>query len=180
MRNNAANRGFTLVELLIALTVGVIVLSAALSFAVTTWRTVEGNEVREQAYRNGRFIGMSLERDMQTVGVGIASTISFGTLAVWADTIVILSVPFTPSESPPYDLAPPAGTDNPLSPGGTCGTYCLDLAADAKGKFELEAGNLARLQINDTRRLILISSPRAPHVPSRSRPTLSCCTTRRA
>ncbi len=157
MRMQQTNRhGFTLVELLIALTMGVIVLSAALSFGVSTWRTMEGNSIREEVYRNGRFIGMSLERDMQTVGVGIASTVSFGTLAVWGDTIVILSVPFDPEEAPPADLVPDPGTDNPLPSGGTCGTYCLNL--DKPKGFDLEPGNLARLQVNDERRIILVTS----------------------
>lgn len=158
MRKQMNRLGFTMIELLIALVMGVIVLSAALSFGVSTWRTMEGNSVREEVYRNGRFIGMSLERDMQTVGVGIASTVSFGTLAVWGDTIVILSVPFDPNEAPPHDLDPKPGTDNPLPSGGTCGTYCLDLLPDAKNYFSLAAGDLARLQVNDERRLILLTS----------------------
>ncbi len=158
MRKKMNTRGFTLIELIIALTVGVVVLAAALSFGVSTYRMMEGNDIREGAYRNGRFIGMSLERDMQTVGVGIASTVSFGTLAVWGDTIVILSVPFDPNEALPYDLEPAPGTDNPLPAGGTCGTYCIDLAPEALGKaVDLAPGDLARLQVNDTRRLILIS-----------------------
>ena len=158
MRKQTNRLSFTMIELLIALVMGVIVLSAALSFGVSTWRTMEGNSVREEVYRNGRFIGMSLERDMQTVGVGIASTVSFGTLAVWGDTIVILSVPFDPNEAPPHDLDPAPGIDNPLPSGGTCGTYCLELSPDAKGDFTLEAGDLARLQVNDERRLVLLTS----------------------
>jgi len=159
MRKQTNHSGFTMIELLIALVMGVIVLSAALSFGVSTWRTMEGNSVREEVYRNGRFIGMSLERDMQTVGVGIASTVSFGTLAVWRDTIVILAVPFDPNEAPPYDLEPAAGTDNPLPPGGTCGTFCLDLAPPKPGAVvDLAVGDLARLQVNDERRLILLTS----------------------
>ncbi len=159
MRKKMNTRGFTLIELIIALTVGVVVLGAALSFGVSTYRMMEGNDIREGAYRNGRFIGMSLERDMQTVGVGIASTVSFGTLAVWGDTIVILSVPFDPNEALPYDLEPAPGTDNPLPTGGTCGTYCVDLAPDKPGNaVDMAPGDLARLQVNDERRLILISS----------------------
>jgi prepilin-type N-terminal cleavage/methylation domain-containing protein len=156
MRNRMNRRGFTMIELVIALVMGVVVLSAALSFGVSTWRTMEGNSIREEVYRNGRFVGMSLERDMQTVGVGIASTVSFGTIAVWGDTIVILSVPFEPEQAPPADLVPPTGTDNPLPPGGTCGTYCINL--DKVKGFSLEAGDLARLQVNDERRLILVTS----------------------
>lgn len=150
-------RGFTLIELAISLVTGVIVITAGLSFAVALWRTIEGNQLRDDVHRNSRFVAMSLERDFQFTGVGIRSTTSFGTLAVWSDTIVILSVPFDPDEAPPYDLNPAEGTDNPLPPGGSCGSECVDLIAQA-GIVELTKGDLARLQVNDERRLILIKS----------------------
>jgi hypothetical protein len=150
-------RGFTLIELAISLVTGVVVLSAAISFAVTTWRTIEGNELRDGVYRSGRFVAMSLERDFQSTGVGITCTPSFGTLAAWGDTLVILRVSFDPDEAPPYDLDPPPGTDNPLPIGGTCGSECLDLTP-VNGTVDLAAGQLARLQVNDERRLILVQS----------------------
>ena len=151
-------QGFTLIEILISLTVGIIVLSGALSFAVGLWRNLEGNEVREDVYRDARYLEMSFERDFQGTGVGLVSTVSFGSLAVWGDTVVILRVPFMPTESPPYDLDPPAGVNNPLDPGGTCGARCLNLEKAADGTFDIEVGDLARLQVNDTRRLILVQS----------------------
>jgi prepilin-type N-terminal cleavage/methylation domain-containing protein len=151
-------RGFTLIEILISLTVGIIVLSGALSFAVGLWRNLEGNEIREDVYRDARYLEMSFERDFQGTGVGLVSTVSFGSLAAWGDTIVILRVPFLPNESPPYDLDPPAGTNNPLDPGGTCGARCLNLEKAADGTFDIGVGDLARLQVNDTRRLILVQS----------------------
>jgi prepilin-type N-terminal cleavage/methylation domain-containing protein len=154
----AGPRGFTLIELMISLTVGIIVLSGALSFAVGLWRNLEGNEIREDVYRDARYVEMSLERDFQATGVGLASTVSFGSLAVWGDTILILRVPFVPAESPPYDLDPPPGTNNPLDPGGTCGARCLNLQKAADGTFDLGVGDLARLQVNDERRLIQIQS----------------------
>jgi len=154
----AAPRGFTLIEVIISLTVGIIVLSGALSFAVGLWRNLEGNEIREDVYRDARYLEMSLERDFQGTGVSLASTVSFGSLAVWGDTIVILRIPFMPTESPPYDLDPPPGTDNPLAPGGTCGARCLNLKKAADGTFDLAVGDLARLQVNDERRLIQIQS----------------------
>ena len=61
----AENRGFTLIEVVISLTVGIIVLSGALSFAIGIWRNLEGNAVREDVYRDARYIEMSLERDFQ-------------------------------------------------------------------------------------------------------------------
>ena len=155
---NEARRGFTLIEVMISLTVGIVVLSGALSFAVGIWRNLEGNEVREDVYRDARYIEMSLERDFQGTGVGLTSTVSFGSLAVWNDTITILRIPFMPAESPPYQIDPPAGTNNPLDPGGTCGSRCIDLQKAADGSFDLDVGDLARLQVNDERRLILIQS----------------------
>ena len=154
----AENRGFTLIEVMISLTVGIIVLSGALSFAVGMWRSLEGNEIREDVYRDARYMGMSLERDFQATGVGLVSTVSFGSLAVWGDTITILRIPFMPNESPPYQIDPPAGVNNPLNPGGTCGARCINLQKAADGSFDLEVGDLARLQVNDERRLILIQT----------------------
>lgn len=154
----AKSRGFTLVEVVLALVVGLIIVSAALSFVVTTYRTAGGNEVREEVYRNARFIGMALERDMQLAGVGVNSTGSFGTLATWNDTIVILRVPFGPTEAPVHALKPPAGTNNPLNPGGTCGATCIDVDKGVAMTFDIGPGDLARLQVKDERRLILVTS----------------------
>lgn len=153
------NRGFTLIELMIALVIGLVTLSAALSFATSTYRTFTGSKVREEVYRNSRYIGMSLERDFQGTGVAIGRTPSFGTLAAWGDTILILQVPFEPNEAPPYDLDPTAGAaTDPMPPGGTCGATCVDLLKDGSGNFEITAGNLARLQVAGERRLILVQS----------------------
>ncbi len=138
-----------------ALVMGVVLLTAATQFALATWRSMEGNELRDAAHRNARYVAMSLERDLQSTGVGIASTPSFGTLSVSGDTIVILSVIYDPLEAPPHDLDPPAGVNNPLNPGGTCGTDCLDLLK-VGGTFDIDAGDLARLQVKDTRRLVLV------------------------
>lgn len=155
---NRGNRGFTLIELLISLTVGIVVLSGAVSFAVGMWRNLAGDEIREDVYRDARYLEMSFERDFQSTGVALASTVSFGSLAVWGDTVVILRVPYMPAETPPYDLDPPAGTDNPLAAGGTCGARCLNLNKAADSTFDIEVGDLARLQVNDERRLILVQS----------------------
>jgi hypothetical protein len=144
-------------EVLVALVIGIMVVSAVMSSAVTTLRTVDANRVREKVHRNARYLGMSLERDFQRTGVGIKSTPSFGTLVVQGDTIAILSVEFDATLAPPYDLDPPPGTDNPLPPGGTCGARCLDLVTPS-GPRVFAAGDLARLQVHGTRRLILIES----------------------
>ena len=102
-----SNRGFTLIELVFAMIIGLVVLSASLGFAVTTLRSVEGNAIREQVQRNARFIALSLERDMQSTGVGIASLPWWGSLAVYNDTIAVVSVPFDPDEAYVHDLVPP-------------------------------------------------------------------------
>ena len=83
----------------------------------STVSEIEGNRLRGDVQKGARFIGMSLERDLQSTGVGLASTTSFGSLALWGDTIAILGAAYTPPESPPYDLNPPPGASNPLARG---------------------------------------------------------------
>lgn len=148
--------GFTLVELLVSVTVGLLVLISALGFAVSAFQGVDGNKAREDVYRNVRFIGMTLQRDLQTTGVGIESEVSFGTLNVFNDTVVSLHVPWDPPAYA-YEIDPPTGTTNPLPPGGTCGATCIDLQKQPDGTFDLRAGDLARLQVNGERRLVLLT-----------------------
>ena len=167
MMNRAwgSREGFTLIELLISVVLSVVVMGASLSFALAAFRGTEGNKLREEVYRNSRFIGMSLERDIQTTGVGIASEIRFGTLNVFNDTLVVLHVPWEPTNAFPYTIRPGNGTDNPLPPGGTCGTTCIDLNKE-NNTVDLVPGDIARLQINAERRVILVTDVRvrAQHV----------------
>ena len=156
----ARNRaGFTIVELLISLTVGLVIVSAAVSFAITTFRGVEGGKLREEVYRNSRFIGMSLQRDAQTTGVGIESLSTFGTVSTFNDTLMFLHVPWEPSLAYPYEINPPFDTlaTNPLPAGGTCGALCIDLNKGPGNTFDIVPGDLARLQVNSLRRLILVT-----------------------
>jgi len=152
--------GFTLVELIISLTIGLILVAASLSFAISTFQGAEGNKVREEVYRNARFINMSLQRDVQIAGVGIRSEVDWGSLNVFNDTLVVLAVPWEPQIAHAYEIAPPFGTNNPLDPGGTCGALCIDLEKDASGSFDLAPGDLARLQVNTERHLLLIDGVR--------------------
>lgn len=156
-----ANAGFTLIEALIAMIIGVLVLGAAMAFLITQMRTLEGSDLREDLARNGRYIGISLRHDVQAAGIGIASTPTFGTVAAYpgasGDTLVILHVPYVPEPAPPHDIDPPAGTDNPLPAGGTCAANCIDLVKEADRPLEIAGGDLARLQVGATRRLILVS-----------------------
>ena len=157
---SARREGFTLIELLLSLVISVVVMGASLSFAIATFRGSEGNSLREEVYRNARFIGMSLERDIQTTGVGIASEIRFGTLSTFNDTLVVLHIPWMPTNAFPYVIDPPSGTDNPLDPGGTggtCGPSCIDLNKGPGNTFDLEPGDIARLQVNTERRVILVT-----------------------
>jgi prepilin-type N-terminal cleavage/methylation domain-containing protein len=159
-RDSVGRRGFTLIELLLSVVLSVVVMGASLSFAVATFRGTEANRLREEVYRNARFIGMSLERDIQTTGVGIASGIRFGTLNTYNDTLVVLHVPWLPTNAFPYEINPPAGVDNPLPPGGTCGATCIDLNKGPANSFDLQPGDIARLQINAERRVILVTDVR--------------------
>ena len=152
--------GFTLIELLISLTVGLVLVGASLNLAVSVFRGSEGDKLREEVYRAGRFVGMSLNRDLQTAGVGIESVQTFGTLSTFSDTLVILHVPWEPSLAPAHSINPPFGVNNPLDPGGTCGATCIDLNKDSGGNFDFAVGDLARLQVNAERHLILITGVR--------------------
>jgi len=154
----AGRRGFTLVEILIALVIGLIVIGAAMTFAVNTVRSVEATGLREGVTRNSRFIAMSLERDFTATGVGIESTIAYGSVRVRGDTLLVLSVPFDSVMSPPYDLIPPPAATNPLPAGGTCGATCLDLMKAADSTFDLQVGDIGRLQVGGERRLLRVES----------------------
>ena len=62
--NRNRRAGFSLVEMLIALTLGVIVVSAAIKYFMTEFRVLTANDVREVVARNGRYIGVALRRDL--------------------------------------------------------------------------------------------------------------------
>lgn len=158
--NRALRGGFSLIELLIALVLGLLVTTVALNFAISVFRNVESDKVREEVYRNSRFIGMSLGRDVQTVGVGVESLQDFGTLSTLSDTVVILHVPWTPTYAHAHEIVTPFASSNPLPAGGTCGARCIDLHKDAGGNYDLAPGDIARLQVNTVRHLILIDGVR--------------------
>jgi len=151
------SEGYTLIELIIATLLSVVIMMASLAFAITSVQSSEADALREEVFRNARFIGLSLQRDAQTVGAGMSSDVKLGTVSTFNDTLVMLHVPWLPSEPGIYEISPPAGTDNPLPAGGTCGTYCIDFEKAADGTFDLEPGDLARLQIGSVRRLILVT-----------------------
>jgi prepilin-type N-terminal cleavage/methylation domain-containing protein len=142
--------GFTLVEVLIATVIGLIVLTASTSLAMTTWRSLAGTQLRDGIDRSARFIGMALDRDLQETGVDMESLPAFGSLLVSNDTVSILRVPYEPAQAPPYPLST-ANFGN-----GVCGVTCVEIQTGGPAP-SLVAGDLARLQANNQRRLIRIT-----------------------
>lgn len=154
--------GYTLVELLIAMVVGVIVLSSAMSLGVTTFRSMAGLQLRDGIDRNARYVGMVLQRDLTETGVDIESQVDFGTLAVWNDSISILRVPYRgDSAAPVYRLLLNAGNGST----GVCNRLtpatrnCVEIQSTTLP--QIVAGDLVRYQLQTTRQLLLISSVQA-------------------
>lgn len=146
--------GFTLLELIIALTIGLIVLTTATALAASTWQSVRGVTLRDGVARNARYMAVTLQRDMQETGVDLNSSPDFGTLAIFGDTIVILRVPYAPTPSNEY------GLDFANFANGVCGATCLDIstAAFGGGVPDFVAGDILAVTINTTRRLVYVTS----------------------
>ena len=142
--------GYTLIELMIAIVVGVLVLSSATSLALTTFRSMSGLQMRDGIDRNARFVGLTLQRDLAETGVDLPSLADFGALAVWNDSIAILRVPYDPTAAPSYALST-ANVSN-----AQCGLACVEINTGGAVPA-LAVGDVARLQLNQQRRLILIS-----------------------
>jgi prepilin-type N-terminal cleavage/methylation domain-containing protein len=142
--------GFTLIEVLIATVIGVIVLTASTSLAMSTWQSLAGTQLRDGIDRNARFIGMSLTRDLQEAGVDLESKTSFGSLSVYGDTISILKVPYDPLQAQPYTLSI-ANFAN-----GVCGATCVEIQTGGVAPL-LAAGDLALLQSQTIRRLLRVT-----------------------
>lgn len=153
----SARAGYSIVELLIACVVGVLVLSSAMSLAVSTFRSLAGLQMRDGIDRNARYVGMVLQRDLTETGVLIDALPDFGTLAVWNDSISILRVAFDTSAFPQYNLSAGAGNNQGMNnaPAPGIPTY-VDIATTVVPR--LAVGDLARYQRNTTRRLILVSA----------------------
>lgn len=156
-RTKRARAGFTLVELLLSMTVSMVIITSATGFALTSWQSRRGWTIREAIDRNARFIGMSLARDAQEAGIGIESTPVFASVAGFGDTLSILAVPYNPDESPVYSIYNDGGAapDYPL--GGNCGATCIEFNKSS-GTYVLAAGDMARLQVGSERRLLLITN----------------------
>lgn len=150
-------RGFTLVELLLSMTISMVIITSATGFALTSWQSRRGWTIREAIDRNARFVGMSLSRDAQEAGIGMESTPVFSSVAGFGDTLSILSVPYEPLEAPVYSIYNDGGASPDYPPGGNCGTTCIEFKKSG-GTYQLAAGDLARLQVGAERRLLLITN----------------------
>lgn len=153
----ADRRGFTLLELLIALIMGVIVLASATSVATSTFRNQDGMRAREDVVRQARFVGMSLDRDLSEAGVELESDIAFGSVAARNDTLSIISVAYDPDRAPVYRMVARPGPGVVLPPGGSCGYYCVNLSGSTPGdEVDMEPGDVALLNAGGARRLIVV------------------------
>jgi prepilin-type N-terminal cleavage/methylation domain-containing protein len=152
-----ARRGFTLPEVLIAVTVGMIVLVSAVNFSVSSWTTRRGWTLRETVDRDARFVGLSLARDVQEAGIAFTSTPVFASVDAGGDTLSVLSVPFSPAEAPVYPIYDDGDPAPTYPPGGTCGATCIEFQR-VDGRVDLAAGDVVRLQVGSVRRLLLLTS----------------------
>ncbi|MBC8089371.1 MAG: prepilin-type N-terminal cleavage/methylation domain-containing protein, partial [Phycisphaerae bacterium] len=152
-----ARSGFTLVELLLTMTVSMVILTSATGFAMTSWQSRRGWTIREAIDRNARFVGMSLSRDAQESGIAMESTPVFASVATFGDTLSILSVPYEPNESPVYSIYNDGGASPEYPPGGNCGATCIEFNKSG-GTYVLAAGDMARLQVGGERRLLLLTN----------------------
>jgi prepilin-type N-terminal cleavage/methylation domain-containing protein len=142
--------GFTLLEMLIALMVGLVVLTAATKMAAMTWVGVRGLSIRDDITRNARYVGLSLQRDVQETGVDLSSTVDFGSLAAFSDTVLMLRVPYAPAASNQYPLS----TANFAT--GVCGATCVEIQTGGPAP-DIATGDLARIQASNTRRLVYVT-----------------------
>jgi Tfp pilus assembly protein PilW len=154
--------GLTLIELLLAMIVGLVVITTATSYVRATNTVVNGTSAREDYTRKARFLGLAFRRDLGEAGVGIESLKGFGSVAAFNDTIVILKVPYEPNQAPAYNVAlnPPSTTNATTNSGGSvgCGNTCLRLRRTSPGTaLNLEAGMVARIQKGSIRRLVVVS-----------------------
>jgi len=145
------HRGFTLLELILALTIGLVVLTTATAVAASTWQSIRGVGIRDNVTRYSRYIAVTLQRDVQETGVDLASSVDFGSLAVWNDTIAILRVPYEPTAPGQYPLSPAN------FPTGVCGVTCVDIETGGAAP-QLAVGDLARIEVSNVRRLIYVTA----------------------
>lgn len=166
VRGRREESGFTLIEMLIAMIVGVLVLGSATSLMMGAMRSLAGTELRDGMDRRARFIGIALQRDVQQTGIEMEARPAFGTIGTYADTLVMLRVPyFVPAAGPPEEAAVAYPRTALLPPGsnvGNCGALCLEVTPVAGEVFQIRAGELAYLEMSAIRRLIRVTAVAFP------------------
>lgn len=150
----STRRGFTIVELLIAMTVGLVVLTLASQLVLGSVRSISSSDARSFVDRQARFLSTSLQRDLQEAGVDLQSTTDFGSVQAYGDTLVLLRVPYEGTPAEPSREYPTAFSTRPGNGNGTCGGNCLDLQRGT-APFEPQAGDVLLLQLGNTRRLVV-------------------------
>lgn len=151
--------GLTLVELMIAMIMGLLVVSTATGFALSTTRQLIKNEGREDYTRKARFVGMAFRRDVGEAGVSMSSLPGFGAVNVRGDTLVFLSRLWAPTEVPGYTVVWDTSSWTPVADQGPCGANCLYLRKNpANTNINLAVGDLALLTIGTARRLLLVTA----------------------
>lgn len=146
--------GFSLVELLVAMVVGVIVLMLATQIVLAATQSITSGDARASVDRTARFMGLSLQRDLQEAGVDLESTTDFGSVHAAGDTLSILRVPYDSTPAMPSREYPSRFTLRPPAGSGTCATNCLDLLRGT-APFEPQLGDVVLLQVANTRRLLI-------------------------
>ncbi|MCU0623620.1 MAG: prepilin-type N-terminal cleavage/methylation domain-containing protein [Gemmatimonadaceae bacterium] len=153
--------GFTLVELLAAMTIGLLILGAASSFAINTWRTQSRGQAGEDTTRRARYLGTSLQRDIGEVGVLVNSRPAFGTVQLFNDTLAMIRVPTRDTVVSPTYLVRNLSPTPPLGE-GTCGTDCLDIGKRG-GRVEIQTGEVFLLNVpGNVNRLLLATNVTDP------------------
>ncbi|MCU0622415.1 MAG: prepilin-type N-terminal cleavage/methylation domain-containing protein [Gemmatimonadaceae bacterium] len=157
-------RGFTLVELLAAMTIGLLVLGAATSFAINAWITQSRSQASEDTTRRGRYLATSLQRDVGEVGVFVSSSLRFGSLVVNGDTIGMLRVPTRDTSLSPSYLLRWNVASPPAAGVGTCGTHCLEVRKRS-GRVEIAPGDLFLIRDDGTgsQRVLLATTVNDPN-----------------
>jgi len=151
--------GLTIIELMIAMIMGLIVVSAATGFALSTTRQLIKNEGREDYARKARFIGMAFRRDVGEAGVSMSSNPGFGSVNVGGDTVTFLSRLWSPTEVPAYTVVWDTTTWTPVPDEGPCGTNCVHVRKNpVNTAINLVPGDLALLSVGGARRLLLITA----------------------
>lgn len=146
--------GFSLVELLVAMVVGVIVLMLATQIVLAATQSITSGDARASVDRTARFLGLSLQRDLQEAGVDLESSVDFGSVHAYGDTLAILRVPYEGSPAMPSREYPSQFSVRPAAGTGTCAATCLDVARGT-APFEPQAGDVLLLQVANARRLVV-------------------------